>query len=343
MARLDVNISASGTTAYIQGSFTGGSDSYSYPKLLYVDIYGYGVLNIISNESSGGSNTFYTSINDLDYEPAAYDWYAVLYVRDSNGSYIYNGVRWSATSYRDEGQFDAGVSTVYYAYLSFNANGGSGAPSTIYNSDTNDTGYLTFDIPDTVPTRDGYQFLGWATNSSGTGTLRQPGETYTGYGSTSYPGPRHTLYAAWKQITTWYAYVQFNANGGSGAPSTVYGQSSTGEYVQLNIPSTKPTRTNYIFLGWSLTKTATTADYYPNGTITVYGSGSSPGTKYVLYAIWQESSGDSYAWINVGGGTANWHMAIPWINTGGGTANWHKTIPWINNGGGTANWKKGMS
>lgn len=266
---------------------------------------------------------------------------SVSYKYGSQCSYTYSGSD-SNVYIRLEVEQESQPET-YYAYLSFNANGGSGAPSTIYGESDDGTGYVQFDLPYTVPTRDGYQFLGWSTNSSGTGTLRQPGETYTGYGSTTYPGPHHTLYAAWKQITTWYAYVQFNANGGSGAPSAVYGQSTTGEYVQLNIPSTKPTRTNYIFLGWSLTKTATTADYYPNGTITVYGSGSSPGTKYVLYAIWQESSGDSYAWINVGGGIANWHMAIPWINVGGGIANWHKTIPWINNGGGIANWKKGMS
>lgn len=68
----------------------------------------------------------------------------------------------------------------------------------------------------------------------------------------------------------------FNANGGSGAPSSItkwYGE-------QLAVPSTKPTRTNYSFLGWAKSKTATTPDY---------SAGSSywtPDEDTTLYAVW---------------------------------------------------------
>ena len=219
MANLSVTITADGTTAYIQGNFSGGDSSYSYPKLLHVDIYGYGVVDIISNESSGGSNTFFETITGLDYDADAYVWYAELYVRSASGTYTYNGVKWAQTSYRDEGEFSIG--TLYYANLSFNANGGSGAPSTIYESEANNTGYVTFSIPYTEPARNGYTFSGWAANSAGTGTIRYPGGTYTGYGSTSYPGTSYTLWAVWEEEES-DGYVWIYNNGWKKAIPWIY-------------------------------------------------------------------------------------------------------------------------
>ena len=253
---------------------------------------------------------------------------SVSYKYGAQCSYNYSGTT-SNVYIRLEVEEESQPET-YYAYLSFDANGGIGAPSTIYESSDDGTGYVQFDLPSTVPTRSGYTFLGWATNSSGTGTLRQPGGSYTGYGSTSSPGVHHTLYAAWKEGTTRYAYLEFNANGGTGAPSNVTGQSET-EYVQLTIPTSKPTRSGYLFLGWSLNQADTTASYQPNGTITVYGSGTSPGEKYILYAIWQEL-GDGYVNIYSGG---SWHKAVPYIYSGG---SWHQAVPYIYSGG---SWHQG--
>lgn len=94
-----------------------------------------------------------------------------------------------------------GTLTVYYAMLSFDANGGTGAPATVYGSSVDPTGYVQLAIPNEIPARSGYVFAGWATDAAGTGTIRQPGGTYTGYGSTTYPGPVHTLYAVWTAAT----------------------------------------------------------------------------------------------------------------------------------------------
>ena len=100
--------------------------------------------------------------------------------------------------------------TTYYANLIFNANGGTGAPSTLYGSSADGTGYVTFTIPSTIPTRNGYTFTGWAANSSGTGTIWSPGGTYTGYGTTTYPGQSHTLYAVWTQSNSGYVWIYSN-------------------------------------------------------------------------------------------------------------------------------------
>lgn len=95
------------------------------------------------------------------------------------------------------------TTTTWYAQLVFNANGGSGAPGTLYGSvesqQSSGTVYIQFTIPLTEPTRSGYIFAGWATSASATAAERYPGGTYTGYGSTTYPGTLHTLYAVWSK------------------------------------------------------------------------------------------------------------------------------------------------
>lgn len=122
----------------------------------------------------------------------------VSYVQDSPSLYIRASAA-AATNVQIRLETTGTVTTTYYANLSFDANGGAGAPGIVYGSSMDSTGYVQMTIPDTVPTRSGYAFVGWATNAAGTGTIRQPGGTYTGGGSTTYPGPSHTLYAVWTE------------------------------------------------------------------------------------------------------------------------------------------------
>lgn len=72
-------------------------------------------------------------------------------------------------------------------------------------------------------------------------------------------------------------YVTFDANGGTGAPGRV--DKWYGEY--LTIPSQKPTRTNYEFLGWSKTSTGTAE--YQSG----QAYDGTPDSDYTLYAVWK--------------------------------------------------------
>lgn len=149
--------------------------------------------------------------------------------------------------------------------LSFNLQGGTGTFNTLYGEYGN-----RVQIPYTSPTKSGYTFLGWATYSGGSASY-QPGEYYTLYGNS-------TLYATWqKEQTTQYCTITFNANGGSGAPSSQ--QKVVGETTY--IPYTKPTRSGYTFLGWSTSRYATSADYQPGSTYTPYGN-------MTFYAVWEE-------------------------------------------------------
>lgn len=67
--------------------------------------------------------------------------------------------------------------------------------------------------------------------------------------------------------------LSYNANGGSGAPSTQSGSTS------YTISSTVPTRSGYTFLGWSKSSSATTPEYYAGNTIILSGN-------TTLYAVW---------------------------------------------------------
>lgn len=145
--------------------------------------------------------------------------------------------------------------------VSYNANGGSGAPA----SQTKTYG-SNLTLSSTKPTRTGHTFLGWSTSSTATSATYQPGGTYTSNSGA-------TLYAVWK-INTYT--VSYNANGGSGAPGNqtkTYGSN-------LTLSSTKPTRTNYNFKGWSKDKSATSPTYSAGGVYT-------EDAAVTLYAVWE--------------------------------------------------------
>ena len=166
---------------------------------------------------------------------------------------------------------------VYYARLLYNANGGSGAPSGLVQSSTTPHVLKTFTISSTKPSRTYFNFLGWGSSSGSTSASYAPGGTlqlYTATEAGEYNSK--TLYAVWQHQT---AYVYYNANGGSGAPST---QSHWAGY-SVTLSATIPTRTGYNFLGWATSASATSAQYQPNTDYQIY-------TTVTLYAVWQPAS-----------------------------------------------------
>ncbi len=162
--------------------------------------------------------------------------------------------------------------------VSYNANGGTGAPS----SQTKYYG-KTLTLRTGAPTRTGYNFVNWKSTQGSTAYYFNPGDT------TTYNG-NQTMYAQWQKKT--YT-IKYNANGGTGAPS-----SQTKTYgTNLTLSSTKPTRasksttdeegvvttTSYTFLGWSTNPDAKSATWVAGGTYT-----SNSGAT--LYAVWREST-----------------------------------------------------
>lgn len=131
------------------------------------------------------------------------------------------------------------------------------------------------------------------------------------------------------QAQTYYANIAFNANGGAGAPDTMYGQAQT-PYIIFTLPYTTPTRTGYAFLGWNRASYATTPEYYPGSTVQIADvSTVSPGPTFTLYAVWQESSQSSARIYNGG-----WRKAAPMVFNG----SYRKATSYVYNNG----WRKGI-
>lgn len=191
----------------------------------------------------------------------------------SKSNYTFQG--WSTSSSATSGSFSytivstgsAVTRTMYAAWkkktitIGYDANGGNEAAK----YQTVNAGE-SFTLLSFYPTRTGYTFKGWSTDSSATTPSYQSGGTATRTADTRF-------YAVWEKIT--YT-VSFNANGGTGAPS-----SQTKTYgTNLTLSSTVPTRTNYTFKGWSTSNTATTPTYSAGGTYSANASAT-------LYAVWE--------------------------------------------------------
>lgn len=191
--------------------------------------------------------------------------------------------------------------------VKYNANGGSGAPSSQIKWKDQ-----TLTLSTTKPTRTGYTFQGWATSSTGS-VAYASGASYTTNASV-------TLYAVWKAIT--YT-VKYNANGGSGAPS-----SQTKTYgVKLTLSSTVPTRTavddngiltTYTFKGWTTSASSTSVAYKAGASYTANAS-------VTLYAVWSETV--SVSLYDVSYNTNGGSDVISQIKTQGVTLKLRTTIP----------------
>lgn len=149
--------------------------------------------------------------------------------------------------------------------VTYNANGGSGAPS-------NQTKWYgeNLTLSSTQPTRTGYTFNGWNTASDGSGTDYSSGQSYT-------TDANLTLYAKWTANT--YTVV-YNKNNTSATGTTA---SSTHTYDEAkNLTANGYSLTDNFYLGWATSE---------NGAVT-YTDGQSvtnlatSGTVD-LYAVWK--------------------------------------------------------
>ena len=222
-----------------------------------VDISGIGSFTI-----KVGNNT-YTNQTDFCKDIAVGTSYAISNIKASSG-YSYTGVSEGSLS----GSVGSGRTNIrlnfYNIYtVQYNANGGSGAPS----SQTKTHG-KTLTLSSTKPKRDHYVFLGWATSQNATSAVYQPGGNYTSNAGT-------TLYAVWKPEE--YA-VTYDGNGDDvgnvpARHSKVYG-------MNLTLSALIPTRIGYTFLGWGTSADATSASY-------TAGASYTENKALKLYAIWQ--------------------------------------------------------
>lgn len=220
----------------------------------------------VSYNANGGSNppssqtkTHGTNLTLSSTKPTRTGYSFSTWNTASNGT---------GTNYTSGGTYTGNANLALYAKwtpntytVSYNANGGTGAPS----NQTKTYG-TNLTLSSTRPTRTGYSFSTWNTASNGSGTNYAPGATYQGNSAL-------TLYAQWTINT--YA-VTYHSNGGSGAPSNQTKTYGTDLTLQTGIP----TRTDYAFVNWNTSTSGTGVSYAPGATY-------STNAAVALYAQWK--------------------------------------------------------
>jgi uncharacterized repeat protein (TIGR02543 family) len=202
----------------------------------------------------------------------------------------------------------AGWAGVTYS-ISYNGNGhtGGSVPATGAYVNGSSTPYSI--VGNTgVLVKAGYTFVEWV---DGTGTAR------SGNYST---GADLQLFAKWNPVTF---QVSYNANGGSGTPTTQsYEYGTTG--ITLNSGS-GTTRDNYVFLGWSVTPTGTTVSspYIPTATTTLYARWAG-----ATYSVSFNSNGGSLSPASMSYTTGGATLTLPSAGTQAGYefAGWSDTL-----------------
>ncbi len=230
---------------------TSNSDSANYSFGNLVKQYGYSG----SNQTSGvtdatllASPLFFARGGDvysgsLSYQGSrGYYWSSRAY-SDANLAYYLNFyssyVNPSYNSARNRGFSVRCVAHGNILSLSYNANGGTNAPSaTIAESNT---APIIATISSTIPTKQGYKFLGYTNASDATA----PDYVYTNGAftpSTITLTADKTIYAVWEAEN--YT-ITWNANGGSVSPT-----SASKQYGAALGTLPTPTYTGYNFDGW---------------------------------------------------------------------------------------------
>ena len=168
--------------------------------------------------------------------------------------------------------------------LTYNANGGSGAPSS-----TQQWEYRTFKMSATRPTRAGYAFLGWALSSAASAKEFDPSQEIQITGNV-------TAYAVWKANS--YS-VKYNANGGSG---TMANSSHTYD-ASKNLTANVFIRANHTFAGWATSSGGSVV--YANQA-SVRNLSATDQATVSLYAVWTQipTATVTYNYAENGGSSA---------------------------------------
>lgn len=259
------------------GQYQLGDIIWTWPHIYNGYIYDQGdpiVVNGLVYQSVNGTDSgAYNAVNETKYffGHATY----------TNGNDVLHPVGLMNSSSQDYPRFGqtnwdrvSGGTPQTYTY-SFNANGGSGAPSAMTK-----TYGVHFTFPTTKPTRTGYTFNGWSTSNTATSGY-SAGQEVVGLEDKDI-----VWYATWAK-TIKLTYDGNKGNGSTSVSSVPSAQSatiynSTTSY-KFTLSNTKPTRTGYTFLGWSTSSTATSARYSAGGNITLSDSD-------ILYAVWDANS-----------------------------------------------------
>lgn len=239
----------------------------------------------LSFDLNSGTGTFndVTCDTDIDHPTCT----AII----PNATPIKNGytfLGWADSGTALEADYDAGDEitlsenkTVYAVWeiitiphvLSFNLSDGEGDINavTCYTDINHPTCVVT--IPNNTPTKEGYNFLGWANSDTATTADYNPGAEVTLSGD-------KTVYAVWDIIYITQT-LNFDSNGGESTVNSISCNTDIDHPTcNVNIPNTAPSRNGYAFLGWANSDAATEAEYTTGDEIIL-------SSDKTLFAVWE--------------------------------------------------------
>ena len=160
--------------------------------------------------------------------------------------------------------------------IKFNANGGSGTmEDTVFKSDKNEK------IPANKFTQHGKKFVGWNTESDGSGTLYADKATVN---NAANPDESITLYAQWTDDT--YS-IRYDGNSGSGRMS----DETVKVNDKINLMTNAYKKQGYVFVGWNTKADGSGMSYTDEQEIQGLGSNNETIT---LYAQWKLDDNTPY-------------------------------------------------
>lgn len=238
----DVRFYAGGVSnaAVYGGSSTNTSNLYTLSGN-----YGSGQYLIANNTSWGNLNPYSGSIST----------FTIKHGKDGKATF-YGGVvgkvitmyDYSTSTYSNTSSNKSGCSatiTVSAPYsISYNANGGNGAPASQGVFAT-----YSYQLSATIPTRDGYNFLGWSTSSSASTASYTPGQSVTITGNLP-------LYAVWS-LSEKTVFLSAGENISEVDGSGTY---TPGETVSCVALTEKDPNYIYTFSGWYNGNTLVSSD-----------------------------------------------------------------------------------
>jgi uncharacterized repeat protein (TIGR02543 family) len=242
--------------------------------------------NMTVNVGSGSTLRFCSTTSTADaYEIGSIPNGATVYVYGIT-TQQYENRTWAKINYNSRDGW------VNYAWLSdpgpavatvaYNANGGSGAPASTQVTASN--GVASFYLSTVLPTRSGYDFVGWRLENSTSYGIDSPGQHISISVTSSCV---LTYYAQWKTASRQTATVTYNSNGGSGAPSSMTVEVVGGE-SKFQLSSTRPVRSGYTFSGWRLGNVSSNPLRAPGEYVTITNVSASGTIPF--YAVWTSSS-----------------------------------------------------
>ncbi len=199
----------------------------------------------------------------------------------NNTAYKFSAVAYKSSLTSPVSNVTAAVTPTSYV-ITYNGN----------NSTTNTTAEFTTGTPLILPTpfKNGYNFNGWFTASTGGTLVGQNGSSYS-------PAATGTLHAQWTGIS--YA-ITYNSNGSDGGSAPANGTFTTGRTAySIAAFSGVLTKSGYTLTGWNTAANGSGIDYGPGLANTTY----SLSANLTLFAKWSYTNFSVTYALNGGTGT----------------------------------------